>query len=98
MEYKISTFQSKYNAYWKVKQQIPMITFYVSTLWKSSENDFDTFVDHLIFLHILERICLERRFQHIRMKNRCKPCKMWKYAQYIQYCINKNNKEEVERR
>lgn len=95
VEYRVSTYRSKYNAYWNPKKPKATITFYVSTLWEESESDFNTFVDHLIFLHILERICLERRFQHIKMKNRCKPtCKMAKYAKFIWYCMKKNEKEE----
>ena len=58
-----------------------ILKIFVSTLWKYVDNSFDGFVYGLIYTTLLERICLERCFQKIRMINRCKPfrglsCKM----------------------
>jgi hypothetical protein len=87
-EYKISTYQSKFAGYhWTTSTSESRITAYISNIWsfakqqgKSDDEIFDRFVKELNFIIILERICLERGFNKIRMKNRCKPCKMEKYA------------------
>lgn len=79
IEYKISLYPSKCAAYQSKNKDKGEIKLYISTIWKHSKN-FDYFVQWIIYYTIVERICLERAFQKIRMKNRCKPCKMEKYA------------------
>jgi hypothetical protein len=60
----------------KLKLDLPILD-------DESNDVFEWFLDNLNYIIILERICLERSFQHIRMKERCKPCKMERYAKYI---------------
>ena len=63
------------------------VKLYISTIWSHSTT-FEDFVEKIIYITILERICLERAFQKIRMKNRCKPyCRMEKYAIKMMECV-----------
>ena len=62
-----------------MKKIIGEVKLFISSIWKCSKS-FEHFVQKMIFYIIIERICLERAFQKIKMKNRCKPCKMEKYA------------------
>lgn len=80
IKYKISTYPSKFMGYHSKNKENGEVKLYILTIWKSSLNKFDDFVYIINHIIILERICLERAFQKIRMKNRCKPCKMEKYA------------------
>jgi hypothetical protein len=107
--YRVSTYPSKFGGYHCKNKINGTVTLFVSTIWKTTKNNinmleegddsidlFNWFVDDFIYLHILERICLERGFQKIKMKNRCKPsCKMSPYAGYIFQAIKKNEREEV---
>jgi len=79
IRYKISTYPSKFGGYHSKNKENGIITAYITRIWNQCQ-DFDNFVSDFIYINILERICLERGFQKIRMKNRCKPCKMEKYA------------------
>lgn len=84
VNYTISLYPSKYVGYNSKKREIGKITVYIATLWKwisEGSGDIQNFITEFIHTLILERICLERGFQKIRMKNRCSPtCKMEKYA------------------
>lgn len=87
VKYKVSLYPSQYTAYHSTKGKTGEVKLYISTIWDFSRN-FKKFVRISIFLTVLERICLERAFQKIKMKNRCKdykghPCKM----QYLAYKI-----------
>lgn len=87
VEYKVSTHPSKFFGYQSKKDNIGKLVIYISTILNSLDktnidsNDvdecgksvFDKFVDELITIMLVERCCLERAFQKIRMKNRCKP-------------------------
>lgn len=79
VEYKISSYPSKFAGYQSKKQTNGTVKIFISTLWKYAPN-FDDFLFQLNYIIILERICLERGFQKIRMKNRCNPCQMERYA------------------
>jgi len=57
-------------------------------LFPSKIDIHNKFIKTFIFLIILERICLERGFQKIKMKNRCNPCKMEKYAYKIMELVD----------
>lgn len=84
VDYTLSLHNSKFIGYQSKNKNTGKITIYIATLWKwILERDYtlDHFVSEIIFITILERICLERAFQKIRMKNRCEPiCSMEKYA------------------
>lgn len=72
VNYKISSYQSKFLGYQSKKGNFGVIKLFICTIWKYS-SDFDTFVDNLNYILITERICLERAFQKIKMRDRCKP-------------------------
>lgn len=71
VEYKISTYPSRFLGYQAKKQDTGKITLYVSSMYQEAGNH-DDFVELLIDIMVCERICLERAFQKIRMRNRCK--------------------------
>lgn len=83
VEHIISTRDSKFLGYQSKKGNNGQVKLFINSIWDKSQ-DFNKFVYGLIFTDILERICLERGFQKIRMKHRCKPvCKMEQYAIYM---------------
>jgi len=89
IEYKVSTHPSKFYAWQEKKGTVGSIKLFVSTIYKEavsySEETFvsRSFVRLLIFYTLVERFCIERAFQKIRMHQRCKPeCKIAPYAMY----------------
>ncbi|KKL98883.1 hypothetical protein LCGC14_1819970 [marine sediment metagenome] len=100
VEYKISTYPSKFIGYQSKNKNRGEIKIYITSLWKwvhswrwtkyfvedeTTEIMLDDFINEMVFTVIIERICLERAFQKIRMRERCKPlskfrCKMEKIA------------------
>ena len=89
--YKISTFPSKFLGYQEKKGKNGTIKLFITSIWGISQ-DFNKFLEEMIFTLILERICLERAFQKIRMKNRCNPCKMERFAVSMYLHIIENTK------
>ncbi len=104
VDYKISLYPSKFLGYQSksknqgyIKLFIPSIWDWVNTWSDNYENIFENFNSAIIYITLLERICLERAFQKIRMTKRCEDyngfsCKM----DYIACLIAKNllkNKE-----
>lgn len=85
IKYKVSTRKSKFGGYHSTSKGKSTITAYIQNL--RYEDSFEYFVHNLIYIFIVERIYLERGFQRIRMKNRCSPCKMDKYADEMMYYI-----------
>ena len=103
VDYKISTYPSKFIGYQSKNKDRGEIKIFISSIWKwvhswrwakyfvddeAIEIMLDDFVNEMVFVLILERICLERAFQKIRMKERCKPfsdfsCKMEKIAYFM---------------
>ena len=75
VEYKVSLYPSKFLAYQSKARGNGEVKAYISTIWKMCDSDFFRFVYWLDFLIVLERICLERGFQKVKMTNRCKPYK-----------------------
>lgn len=60
---------------------------FVGRIWIHSPS-LDDFINNLSYIILLERICLERGFQKIRLKDRCKNdsngwCKMEKIARLM---------------
>lgn len=106
VEYKISLYPSKFIGYQSKKGNKGCVKLYISPIWKYIhslrwktyfdedwiiEFMFDEFINELLYTMLLERICLERGFQKIKMKKRCKEyngfrCKM----DYITTLISKN--------
>ena len=44
---------------------------------------FGHLLEGMVKIFLLERICLERAFQRIRLRNRCNPCRMEPLAQVM---------------
>jgi len=79
VEYRVSLHPSKSAGYQSKARNRGTVTLFLPVLWERSGGDVDAFVDELVCVSVLERICLERAWQKIRMKNRCHPtCKMEK--------------------
>ena len=83
INYKLSLYPSKFLGYQSKNKNKGNLTFYISTIWKwinphyRKENEINNtminkFIKGLLEIILLERICIERAFQKIRMKNRCK--------------------------
>lgn len=72
VNYKISTYPSKSFAYQSKNKHNGEVKLFISTIWIHSKS-FEHFVQACIYYTLIERVCLERGFQRIRMKNRCKP-------------------------
>jgi len=77
--YEISLNPSRFMGYQSKNKQKGMVKIFPINIFNAIP-DFKIFVEEIIYFTILERICLERGFQKIRIKNRCDPCKMRKYA------------------
>jgi hypothetical protein len=87
VEYRLSLNWGKWPAYWNIKKDLGTITQYLPSLWGEACNHsmffetdhpdicFDNFMQELIYTEIVERICIERAHEGIRMKGRtrCKP-------------------------
>lgn len=89
--YKVSLFKSKFDGYHQSLRKNGKIEFeikvFIANIWKKMKlfaQDFTDCIDHLVFqinfITVLERICLERGIQKIKIKNRCNPCKMEQFA------------------
>ena len=64
-----------------------LIFIYASTIWDYHPN-FEDFVRKLIFIEIVERICMETKFHQVEIKNSCRPvCKLKKYAEEMMYYV-----------
>lgn len=82
----ISTHPSKFAGYQAKAGSRGKITLYVQTLWMDAGGDEDRFIDGLAYVYLLERVCLERAFQRIRMTDRCEPvCKLLRVADLMMY-------------
>ncbi len=94
IKYKVSLYPSKYVGYQSKARDKGEIKAYISTIWEMCDSNFWKFVFWLDYIIVLERICLERGLQKIKMTNRCKPyknftCKM-EYIAYHLYLVNEN--------
>ena len=75
VEYKVSLYPSRFLGYQSKARDKGEVKAYISTIWEYCGADYWKFIFSLDFILLLERICLERAFQKIRMKDRCKPYK-----------------------
>lgn len=86
IDLRISTHPSKFAGYQAKSGTDGTITLFVSTLWEDAQGKYDRFVDDLAYVYLVERVCIERAFQRIHMKNRCEPyCKLLKIADLMRY-------------
>ncbi len=73
VEYIVSSYPSKFLGYKSKNGSKGTVKSYVTSIWNSLEKkEFDAFVKVLIYIMLLERVCLERGFQKIRIRERCK--------------------------
>lgn len=91
INYKMSSYQSKFAGYQSKKGSVGNIIVYIPTIWKNSEkwaleqdvDPFAIFVDYINIVFIHERYCLERAFQKIKIKGgMCNPCCVMKGVDY----------------
>jgi len=89
VDYIISLHPSKFDGYQSKKGNKGEIKAFISNLWKMAMEDsikmskkpFDLFIIHLNFVFTIERYCLERAFQKIKIKGgMCKPCCVFSFA------------------
>lgn len=83
VEYIISTYSSKFAGYQSKKGINGIVKAYINPIYKNS-SDLLSFTLHLIHIILIERICLERAFNKIRIKGgMCNPCCIDKIADKI---------------
>ena len=90
IDYKISTYPSKYHGYWKPTGKINL---YVQRMWKDISKEYkdreedeivDKFTDNLANIILIETICLYRSKTKSKIRNKCKPhCKVARIANYL---------------
>ena len=89
VKYIISTYPSKFAGYQSKKGPKGIIKTYIyhPLYWNSA--DFSSFVLNLIHIILIERICLERAFNKIKIKGgMCNPCCVNKVADKIMEYLN----------
>ncbi len=76
VKYKISLFPAKNMARWNINKEKGNIIIYISNIWNNNRTKgFISFVEWCIYFILIERICLERAHNKIRIKGgRCNPC------------------------
>ena len=90
VSYNVSSYPSKFEGYQSKRGSRgtgdidAKITLFVGEIWKHAGGVFDEFIDHINDILLIERICLERSFQKIRLPSRCKICA----PKLIAYCMN----------
>jgi len=83
IEYVISARPSRFMGYQEKSGARGTIKLYVASIYKQHEEEGEPFVDLLILYMLIERFCIERAFQKVRMHQRCKPeCKIAPYAMF----------------
>ena len=86
VDYSVSLHPAKSEGYQSKAGTKGKITLYAVNLWKNADGDFEDFLERLTYVALLERICIERAWQGIRMTNRCQPhCKLQKIADLMLY-------------
>lgn len=73
---------SKYRGYHSKSGYNGKITLFIPIIWGSSKYE-DDFIINSCHVYLLERICLERAFNKIRIKNRCFPCKLYPLVSHM---------------
>jgi len=102
VNFKCSLYPSKFAGYQAKSGNKGTITSYISTIWdttqkelKRREDPFELFVKLLNYIQVIERYCLERAFQKLRIKGgMCNPCCIQSAANYTtQYLFDLGFKE-----
>lgn len=71
VKYRYSLHDSRFLGYQAKSGASGTVTLYITSIWKYTR-DVDEFIDQLNFILVLERICLQRGLEGIRMRGRCK--------------------------
>lgn len=90
IEYIISNRPSKFLGYHQKNGGRGEVKVFLPNIWQYASEKYETFVDAISYVFLLERICLERGFQRIRLQNRCgmRPyCKMETIAQRMFFSL-----------
>jgi len=77
VNYKVSLYKSVALARWNINKDKGNVFLYVSKIWDMIDktNIFAYFVEWCIYFTLIERICLERAYNKIKIKGgRCNPC------------------------
>jgi hypothetical protein len=75
VKYNVSTYLSKFAGYQSKKGKNGKVKIFISKIWRWAKEDFSTFWKRMIFIILIERICLERAFNNIRIEGgMCNPC------------------------
>jgi len=83
VNYKVSLYNSISQARWNINKDKGNVILFISNIWKESKN-YEHFVQWIIYYTLIERICLERAYNKIRIKGgRCNPCCVEKIASEI---------------
>jgi len=76
IKYIISTHLSKFAGYQSKKQHQGEIKLFVSNIYEMSD-DFDDFIVQLIYIQLIERVCIELAFNKLKIQggkcNNCRP-------------------------
>lgn len=75
VNYRVSIYASKFLGYQSKSGRKGIVKLYISNIWKWADGDFSVFWKRMIAILLMERICLERAFNKIRIKGgKCNPC------------------------
>lgn len=81
VNYKVSLHKAKTPARWNINKDKGNIILYIGNIWSSinnvlnDSNIYEYFIEWSILYILMERICLERAFNKIKIKGgRCNPC------------------------
>ena len=93
VDFRVSLKNGRYPARWNINKDNGIVTVYLPEIWDNArdhslfyehdhpEQTYQNFLDELILSNLLERICLERAHEGIRLKgrSRCDPnCCIWR--------------------
>lgn len=92
-KYKIGLKSSKFYGYQSKKGNKGVVKVFINNIYRDFPK-FNSFVRELIYFTLIERICLERAFNKIRIKGgMCNPCCVRSLTNKIFKLINKREKE-----
>jgi len=87
INYKVSLYKAKTMARFNKNKNKGNIILYISNIWNIDKNkllSFNHFVEWCIYFTLVERICLERAHNKIKIKGgKCKPCCVEEIAFHI---------------
>lgn len=88
IDFRVSLHPSKFLGHWNVNKakEVKRIVLFLGKIWREAQRvdyveetgifDVDLFIREIIRTIVIETVCIERANQGLRIKNRCKPCKV----------------------